>query len=1161
MLALQLCVGNKLLAQKGGSDVVVTEHALSKDAIFNADAPVAYEFQMQNNFNHVQEGKLSYLIKTPHGVFITQSSMAVKLNANSIQTITLQMPGQKAGFYKVSFMVNLNDYDDTIRRVFGVDINSIRSMHPKPVDFKLFWNTTKAQLAQIPAHYKVTEKPELDQPDYRVYQVEMQSLGNITIRGWLTMPKDKLPQEKLPVYLVLPGYGAELAPIPGVPHFACLALDVRGLGNSRDVIAPAKDDFITYNIGDRNKYILRGVIMDCERMVNFIVQNKDFDPTAICVTGGSMGAYLSYVLAGLDQRVSLVISDNPTFSDFRWDVGYDAFPMTNIERYANTHNLRMESVLHTLDYFDLKNFMPSVRAKSIMAIGLLDNFAPPNTELVAYNALPGDKQMFIYSNLGHEIDQSLGNFKGKWLYTNFNMYNRVIALTQKPDVNDVNAMPAAAIDTPSAPALRNTAKKKRAVNSVKRSRATTILTTDIVTANKPVTPITNTEEPHANATDKDDNRPVNSTQRANQGEAKGEFSTNTVGMVARAGSKNSIFKKNSTIFYDVTLRNNTSILQKGTLSCEVTTKTGDHISITTVAVRLLWQTTEKYRVNLPLQKGGYFKAKFILNLTSYRDSVIHDFGVDVDNMGDTPLGTGTITMIDHPGAKDAMFSSKNTIYYTFDLKNNFDVQQNGFLSCEIRAMDNRFISLTSIAVKLPPNANTANVRINLPTQTKGHYKANFVIQSGTYQDTLKRTFSVDTNEMDKPATHSNEDQTVSLIEYPGTKDAVFKSSSDLYYDLDLKNNFSGVQAGHVSCRIFTMEDKLLSNTSIAVSLNGKASKQVHMNMPAQNTGFYKVQFIIKTNDYDDTVRRVFGVDIYSVHSTSPRPDDFDYFWDKAKEELSKVEPRFKMIEKPELSRGNDQVFLIEMQSLGNVTVRGWLTLQKNRKKKEKFPVYLALPGYGASMKPLHDMPTFAAIALNVRGQGNSNDVLNISSEEFLTYNIMDKNKYILRGAIMDCVRMVDFIYSRPEFDSKSIYSNGGNMGGYLSLILASMDSRVTVCTAGNPAFSDWRTLVDHNDFPMGLIQRYARENGLSLNRILDNMDYFDLKNFVGNIKCKTLVGIGLLDIRAPPHTEMPAYNNIRAPKKLFIFPNLGRQVGDTFGNHTGKMVYNDFGIF
>lgn len=1109
MFAVQLCAGNKVLAQ----EVVISETPVKKDAIFKTDSVIAYDIEMQNKYANTQQGTLKYVIKTPHGRSIGEGSMPVTLTGNHTNTVHLEMPGQKSGFYKVSFIVNLTDYDDTIRRVFGVDIHKIRSVHPKPIDFKQFWSAAKAQLAQVAPRFKVTEKPEMAQPDYNVYQIEMKSLGNVTVRGWLTMPKDKLPQEKLPVYFVLPGYGAELAPIPGVPHFASIALNVRGLGNSRDEIAPAHDDFITYNIEDRNKYIMRGVIMDCERMIDFIVSNKDLDAKAICVTGGSMGAYLSYALAGLDPRVTLVLADNPTFSDWRWEVGYNSFPITNIERYAKTHHLPLERVLKTLDYFDLKNFMPTVKAKSIMAIGLLDNFAPPNTEMVAYNALPGDKQMFIYSNLGHEIDQSLGNFKGKWLYANFHMFDRVMALTEKPGGDLAGT-------DPNDHAVATTDGKGRPAKAILTGQ------TDLDgTVSNP------------------------------------KFNTNPVGLEAKAGARNSSFKKNSTIYYELDLKNNQNSPQRGTVTCEVTTKDGEHISVTTAAINLAAGASDKLRMNLPIQRGGYFKATFILKVDGFEDKITRYFGVDTGNLkpGD---GDGVITMTAHPGAKDGMFPGKGIVYYNVDVKNNFDIQQEGMLGCEVRTMNNKFLSFTSVAVRLPAGS-SSTVRINLPTQKRGQYRANFIINTPKYNDTLKATFSVDTNEVSaKPeAQHTNEDETISVVEHPGHKDATFKSNGNIYYDLDLKNNFNTMQSGKLSCELSTMNGKVLSLTSVAVNLRGKEKKQVRMNIPSQSAGFYKVNFMINSNDYDDTVRRVLGVDISKITSSNPKPANFEEFWDNAKRELATVDPHFKMIEKPELSRGNDQVYLIEMQSIGNLTVRGWLTLPKDRRSNQKFPVYLALPGYGADQKPFHNMPDFAAIALNVRGQGNSNDVLNIGREEFLTYNILDKNKYILRGAIMDCIRAVDFIFSRPEFDQKSIYSNGGSMGGYLSLILASLDHRINVCTAGNPAFSDWRALVDHNDFPMGSIQRYARENNLNLNKILDNLDYFDLKNFVSAIKCKTLVGIGLLDNLAPPHTEMPAYNSIQAEKKIFIFPNLGHQVGDEFGSFTGKLVYDNFGIF
>ena len=82
----------------------------------------------------------------------------------------------------------------------------------------------------------------------------------------------------------------------------------------------------------------------------------------------------------------------------------------------------MSDVLNTLDYFDLKNFVPNVKCKTIIGIGLLDKFAPPYGELVIYNTINAQKKLFIYPNLGHEVDPSLGNYKGRWLYDNLGVF-------------------------------------------------------------------------------------------------------------------------------------------------------------------------------------------------------------------------------------------------------------------------------------------------------------------------------------------------------------------------------------------------------------------------------------------------------------------------------------------------------------------------------------------------------------------------------------------------------------------------------------------------------------------------------------------------------------------------------------------------------------------
>src|SRR5438309_9219452 len=136
-------------------------------------------------------------------------------------------------------------------------------------------------------------------------------------------------------------------------------------------------------------------------------------------------------------------------------------------------------------------------------------------------------------------------------------------------------------------------------------------------------------------------------------------------------------------------------------------------------------------------------------------------------------------------------------------------------------------------------------------------------------------------------------------------------------------------------------------------------------------------------------------------------------------------------------------------------------------------------------------------------QGNSREFYSPRKEEYVVHHIEDKNKYVMRGVIMDCVRAMDFIYSRPEFDHDHIFVKGGSMGGFLALATASLDHRVNLCSAQSPIFADIRNLVKRVDFPINYINMYLKiQPGLTLNKVLDNLDYFDAKNFAPNIKCK-----------------------------------------------------------
>jgi cephalosporin-C deacetylase len=381
---------------------------------------------------------------------------------------------------------------------------------------------------------------------------------------------------------------------------------------------------------------------------------------------------------------------------------------------------------------------------------------------------------------------------------------------------------------------------------------------------------------------------------------------------------------------------------------------------------------------------------------------------------------------------------------------------------------------------------------------------------------------------------------ISIELAPQSKDALFHESEAIVYKLALTNNLKEEQSGKITFSLISLDHKPVYTSSVPVNLKSNIRNTYKLDFLKRSTGVYQLQVCINLSEYDDTLRKVCVVNAMQLQSRYARPADFDQFWDNARSDLAKVAPAFKMTPKPDLDKGDVKVYLVEMQSLGNLTVRGWLTMPKKLPKR-KMPVWLALPGYQVELKPIYGSADVAVITLNVRGQGNSKDVINVPRNDFITLNIEDKNKYVFKGVLMDCVRMLDFICSREEFDNKAIFVTGGSMGGYLALATASLDERVKLCSAQNPVFCDWRALEGNTDWPMKDVKYYS-ESHQSLDRIFATLDYFDLKNFVPKLKCKTILGMSLLDPLAPPYNVLTMYNGLKAPNKLFVYPNLTHEV-------------------
>ena len=397
------------------------------------------------------------------------------------------------------------------------------------------------------------------------------------------------------------------------------------------------------------------------------------------------------------------------------------------------------------------------------------------------------------------------------------------------------------------------------------------------------------------------------------------------------------------------------------------------------------------------------------------------------------------------------------------------------------------------------------------------------------------------------------------------KTAVFKSSENIVYSVDINSNLDSKQDGKVTYRILTEKNKFVAEDSLKVNLIFQRLKAIRpFAMPKRTAGFYKIMIMINVTDYDDTIRRAFGVDPDKITSSFGKPDDFDQFWKDTKAELASVKPNYRVTLMPDSERDNRNIYLVEMQSLGNITVRGWLSLPKTTIKTKTYPVILGLPGYQVTLNPSGGLdPDIAIFYLNVRGQGNSKDVVNTTRSGYITYGLDSKNKYIMRGAIMDCVRAVDFIMSRPDLEHNHILVTGGSMGGYLTAALAGLDDRVALYSAQNPILCDVRNLVGEVDWPFYDMKQFVKTKpGLTFDQVLDVLDYFDAKNFATTIHKPILMGMGFLDNLAPPPNEYVFYNNIQEKdKKLFAYPNLGHEVPIVYGVYQGKWMRDQFAVY
>ena len=395
---------------------------------------------------------------------------------------------------------------------------------------------------------------------------------------------------------------------------------------------------------------------------------------------------------------------------------------------------------------------------------------------------------------------------------------------------------------------------------------------------------------------------------------------------------------------------------------------------------------------------------------------------------------------------------------------------------------------------------------------------------------------------------------------PVNNEWVWKGNHKPLITINVKNPTD--KATIVQVELFINTDKIEPYLSLKKDTTIEANQMISIEFGFDaEAGFYQCTAMVN----EEVARSfIFGVNPESIVSAPDKQEDFEEFWKNTKKELAAVDPQYKLTEIPSKSSAKRKVYLLEMKSLPDSTGEGIArAYYAEPVKSGTYPVIIHFCGYDSSngegtpwCMNGDDNPDYCELIVSTRGQviNNRSPYRNVYGDWF-AYGFGNAYTYYYRGAYMDCVRAIDFVWSRDKVQRENIFAEGTSQGGAFSIAAAALsDGRINAIAPSVPFMGDFPDYFKVASWPGNVAEAERKKAGMSEDEMYRMLSYFDTKNLATMITCPVYMNYSLQDNVCPPHTNWAPFNNLASSEKKY-------QTNPTLGHSTSNTWWNDYHQF